>query len=114
MRSVARDDRLRCAGSWKSKARGGPWREERRTSGPAQRLPQLDLGDPGRYGRVTYPKLRKGSYFAGLLESRRMAEKALTVVVQVAYVQGVSTRSVDDLMRAVGMTGISKSQTALG
>src|ERR1044071_1192405 len=55
------------------------------------------------------PKLRKGSYFPGLLEPRRMAEKALTAVVQEAYVQGVSTRSVDDLVQAMGMSGISKS-----
>ena len=56
------------------------------------------------------PKLRKGSYFPGFLEPRRMAEKALTAVVQEAYVHGVSTRSVDDLVQAMGMTGISKSQ----
>jgi putative transposase len=41
-----------------------------------------------------------------------MAEKALTAVVQEAYVQGVSTRSVDDLVQAMGMTGISKSQVS--
>src|SRR5215208_5458280 len=58
------------------------------------------------------PKLRKGSYFPGFLEPRRMAEKALTAVVQEAYVQGVSTRSVDDLVQAMGMTGISKSQVS--
>jgi putative transposase len=55
------------------------------------------------------PKLRKGSYFPGFLEPRRLAEKALTAVIQEAYVQGVSTRSVDDLVQAMGMTGISKS-----
>src|SRR5436853_1541366 len=58
------------------------------------------------------PKLRKGSYFPGFLEPRRMAEKALTAVVQEAYVQGVSTRSVDDLVQAMGMTGVSKSQVS--
>ena len=58
------------------------------------------------------PKLRKGSYFPGFLEPRRMAEKALTAVVQEAYVQGVSTRSVDDLVQAMGMSGISKSQVS--
>ena len=42
------------------------------------------------------PKLRKGSYFPGFLEPRRLAEKALAAVVQEAYVHGVSTRSVDD------------------
>ena len=58
------------------------------------------------------PKLRKGSYFPGFLEPRRMAEKALTAVVQEAYIQGVSTRSVDDLVQAMGMSGISKSQVS--
>ena len=58
------------------------------------------------------PKLRQGSYFPGFLEPRRMAEKALAAVIQEAYVQGVSTRSVDDLVKAMGMTGISKSQVS--
>jgi transposase-like protein len=58
------------------------------------------------------PKLRKGSYFPGFLEPRRMAEKALTAVIQEAYVQGISTRSVDDLVQAMGMSGISKSQVS--
>ena len=58
------------------------------------------------------PKLRKGSYFPGFLEPRRLAEKALTAVIQEAYVQGISTRSVDDLVKAMGMTGISKSQVS--
>ncbi len=58
------------------------------------------------------PKLRKGSYFPGFLEPRRLAEKALTAVIQEAYIQGVSTRSVDDLVQAMGMSGISKSQVS--
>jgi putative transposase len=58
------------------------------------------------------PKLRRGSYFPGFLEPRRAAEKALAAVVQEAYVQGVSTRSVDELVKALGMTGISKSQVS--
>src|SRR5581483_3750160 len=58
------------------------------------------------------PSCSKGSYFPGFLEPRRMAEKALTAVVQEAYVQGVSTRSVDDLVQAMGMSGISKSQVS--
>jgi putative transposase len=58
------------------------------------------------------PKLRKGTCFAGFLEPRWLAEKALTAVVQEAYVHGVSTRSVDDLVKAMGMTGISKSQVS--
>src|SRR5471030_2685767 len=58
------------------------------------------------------PRLRKGSYFPGFLEPRRMAEKALTAVIQEAYIQGVSTRSVDELVKAMGITGISKSQVS--
>jgi putative transposase len=58
------------------------------------------------------PKLRAGSYFPPFLEPRRTAEKALAAVIQEAYVQGVSTRSVDDLVRALGMSGISKSQVS--
>jgi transposase-like protein len=58
------------------------------------------------------PKLRKGSYFPGFPEPRRLAEKALTAVIQEAYIQGVSTRSVDELVQAMGMTGISKSQVS--
>jgi transposase-like protein len=58
------------------------------------------------------PKLRRGSYFPGFLEPRRLAEKALTAVVQEAYIQGISTRSVDDLVKALGMSGISKSQVS--
>jgi len=58
------------------------------------------------------PKLRQGSYYPGFLEPRRTAEKALVAVIQEAYVHGVSTRSVDDLVKAMGMTGISKSQVS--
>jgi putative transposase len=58
------------------------------------------------------PKLRKGSYFPGFLEPRRTAEKALAAVIQEAYVHGVSTRSVDELVKAMGMSGISKSQVS--
>src|SRR5512134_1121084 len=67
-----------------------------------------------RAGRVDLkiPKLRSGSYFPGFLEPRRTAEKALAAVIQEAYVHGVSTRSVDELVRAMGMSGISKSQVS--
>jgi len=61
---------------------------------------------------IRIPKLRKGSYFPSFLEPRRMAEKALTAVIQEAYVQGVSTRSVDDLVKAMGGSGVSKSQVS--
>ena len=58
------------------------------------------------------PKLRKGSYFPEFLQPRRTAEKALVAVIQEAYIQGVSTRSVDELVKSFGMTGISKSQVS--
>src|SRR5215212_6044193 len=58
------------------------------------------------------PRVRDGGYFPSLLDPRRRAERALVGVVQEAYVQGVSTRRVDDLVQALGMTGISKSQVS--
>jgi putative transposase len=59
------------------------------------------------------PRVRDGSYFPSLLEPRRRAERALVAVVQEAYVQGVSTRRVDELVQTLGLTGISKSQVSL-
>jgi putative transposase len=50
------------------------------------------------------PKLRKDSYFPGFLEPRRMVEKALTAVIEEACIQGVSTRSVDELVKSMGIT----------
>ena len=55
------------------------------------------------------PRVRDGSFFPSLLEPRRRAERALVSVVQEAYIQGISTRRVDDLVQALGMQGISKS-----
>jgi len=58
------------------------------------------------------PKLRSGTYFPSFLEPRKMSEQALVAVVQEAYVKGISTRKVDDLVQAMGMSGISKSQVS--
>src|SRR5580658_8744089 len=62
---------------------------------------------------LAVPKLREGSYYPGwLLEPRRRAERALTQVVCQCYVEGVSTRRVDDIVKAMGIEGISKSQVS--
>ena len=62
--------------------------------------------------RLQIPKLRKGTYFPGFLEPRRRSEQALASVIQEAYVLGVSTRKVDELVQSMGMTGISKSEVS--
>src|SRR5918999_1081408 len=82
----------------------------------AERLMEMEVAGltGAAYGEKSAERLaqRKGSYFPGFLEPRRLAEKALTAVVQEAYIQGISTRSVDDLVKALGMSGISKSQVS--
>jgi putative transposase len=59
--------------------------------------------------QLRIPKLRQGSYFPPFLEPRKTSEKALVAVIQEAWVSGVSTRRVDDLVQAMGLSGISKS-----
>ncbi len=67
-----------------------------------------------RVGRIDLeiPRLRRGSYLPSFLEPRRTAEKALTAVIQEAYIQGVSTRAVDDLVEAPGASGVSESEVS--
>lgn len=67
-----------------------------------------------RLGRLDLriPKLRSGTYFPSFLEPRKLSEKAIAAVVQEAWIGGVSTRKVDDLVQALGMQGISKSQVS--
>jgi transposase-like protein len=61
---------------------------------------------------LAVPRVRDGSYMPSLLDPRRRTERALLAVVQEAYVSGVSTRRVDDLVRALGIEGISKSEVS--
>ena len=77
-------------------------------NGYRQRLWETRVGEIN----LQIPKLRKGSYFPSLLEPRRRTEKALLAVVQQAYIEGVSTRKVDNLLKALGLTGIDKSKVS--
>ncbi len=96
---------------------------ERLGAGPHERSPERTGQRNGHRPRLfdsrvgalelAIPKLRTGSYFPDwLLEPRRRAERALVAVIQEAYVKGVSTRKVDDLVRAMGATGVSKSEVS--
>src|SRR5262245_65148242 len=81
-------------------AERGPYRNGYRERTWATRVGEIPL-------RI--PKLRTGSYFPSLLEPRRRAEQALVAVIQQAYIQGVSTRKVDELVQALGLAGVDKS-----
>jgi putative transposase len=92
----------------------GAARHERTPARIGQRNGYRDRTWDTRVGTVELrvPRVRDGSYFPGLLEPRTRAERALVAVVQEAYVEGVSTRRVDDLVKALGIDGISKSQVS--
>src|SRR6476646_8032272 len=86
-------------------------RSETRTTdrnGSRPRLLTTQAGDI----ELRIPKLRKGSFFPSILEPRRRIDQALYAVVMEAYVHGVSTRAVDDLVGALGGSGISKSEVS--
>lgn len=91
-------------------------------AGPYERTPECQTYRNGtrahqletRVGRVNLeiPKLRQGSYFHGLLESRKRSEEGLLEVIQEAYILGVSTRKMDKLIKAMGLQGIDKSKVS--
>jgi putative transposase len=92
----------------------GAERHERTTDRTGYRNGHRERPWDTRVGTIELqvPRVRDGSFFPSLLEPRRRAERALVAVVQEAYIQGVSTRRVDDLVQALGMQGISKSQVS--
>lgn len=92
----------------------GAGRHERTPERTGQRTGDRDRAWDTRVGTVALqvPRVRDGGYFPSLLEPRTRGERALVAVVQQAYVEGVSTRRVDDLVKALGMEGISKSQVS--
>ena len=92
----------------------GASRHERTESRNGHRNGYRERSWDTRAGTVelSVPRVRDSSYFPSLLEPRRRAERALSAVVQEAYVHGVSTRKVDELVKALGMAGISKSQVS--
>lgn len=95
-------------------AQTGAGKHERTPERKTQRNGYRERAWQTRVGEIDLriPKLRSGSYFPSLLEPRRRAEQALLAVVQQAYVEGVSTRKVDDLLQAMGLTGIDKSSVS--
>jgi transposase-like protein len=96
-------DGLIGAGRYERSGERTTWRNGFRDRALDTRLGKLQL-------RI--PKLRQGAYFPPFLEPRKMSEKALVAVIQEAWIGGVSTRRVDDLVQAMGLAGISKSQVS--
>jgi putative transposase len=99
------DVQTRCGAEYDEKA---PATRQNSRNGYRERLWDTRAGSID----LRIPKLRRGSYFPEFLEPRRTAERALAAVIQEAYVQGISTRSVDDLVKAMGMSGVSKSEVS--
>jgi len=97
------DEGLIGAGRYERSGERTTWRNGYRDRSLDTRLGALQL-------RI--PKLRQGSYFPPFLEARKSSEKALIAVIQEAWISGVSTRRVDDLVQAMGLSGISKSQVS--
>jgi len=99
---------------WEVKQQIGAGRYERSALRTNQRNGYRERPWDTRVGSILLevPKLRAGTYFPSLLEPRRRAEKALLAVIQQAYIEGVSTRKVDDLLQSLGLTGIDKSQVS--
>ena len=91
------------AGRYERSGERTTWRNGYRDRSLDTRLGSLQL-------RI--PKLRQGSYFPPFLEARKSSEKALIAVIQEAWIGGVSTRRVDELVQAMGLSGISKSQVS--
>jgi putative transposase len=89
----------------------GAGRHERSAERLTQRNGYRDRSRDTRLGTLNLriPKLRQGSYFPPFLEARKTSEKALVAVIQEAWIGGVSTRRVDELVQAMGLSGISKS-----
>jgi putative transposase len=92
----------------------GAARHERTPTRSGQRNGARERNWDTRVGTIPLrvPRVRDGSYFPSLLEPRTRAERALVAVVQEAYVGGVSTRRVDDLVKSLGLEGISKSHVS--
>ena len=89
----------------------GAGRHERTTDRQTYRNGFRDRALDTRLGtlQLRIPKLRQGSYFPPFLDARKTSEKALVAVIQEAWIGGVSTRRVDELVQAMGLGGIRKS-----
>ena len=92
----------------------GADRYQRTPTRTTQRNGHRARGLDTRVGELSLriPKVRQGTFFPSLLEPRRRAEKALLAVIQEAYVAGVSTRKVDDVVQALGLTGVDRSSVS--